>query len=488
MTARLRPAGRARWALALAALALAALAVVLVGSGADRDALAQEVQGAGARPNVVVVMTDDQRATDMEPMREVRTSIGGQGATFGNFYATFPLCCPSRATFMTGQYAHNHGVFDNEPPFGYQAFPADEPATLAVGMNDAGYRTGYIGKYLNGYGKDGTEQEIPRGWDDWQALTDGGAYNYTLNDNGRLVDYGDRTSDYQTDVFAQRSAGFIRDNVAGAPFFLTVAPQAPHAATEEPVEPAPRHEGDFADEPFPQPPSFNEVKVNDKPSFVRDTPLLSPEQERGMKLKYRARLEALLAVDEAVAKIVRTLKNNGELQNTLVIFTSDNGWMLGEHRLIKKEQMYEESAQVPLLIRGPGIPRGVRRSQITGNIDLAPTILDVANAEHPRAVDGRSLMPLARSAATGSRRTILLENGPNSSESTAVRNATHLYVEHGGADPERELYNLNFDPFQLKSRHVGGPFEQAGSQQVENEMRRELHTLEECSGDSCRGV
>jgi arylsulfatase A-like enzyme len=496
MRASLARIGRARgrW-VAAAATTLAATTAVGVSSGYEADAEAVEAAGT-PRPNVIVVMTDDQRATDLEPMRQVRQKIAGEGATFGNFYATFPLCCPSRATFLTGQYSHNHGVFDNESPYGYEAF-RNEPRTLPIAMDAAGYKTGYIGKYLNGYGKDGTEREIPDGWDDWQGITEGGAFDYSLNENGTVVRYGDpqepdQAADYQTDVFAQKAAGFVRDNAPrGAPFFLTVAPQAPHAATEDPVQPAPRHEGDFAGEPFPQPPSFNEVKVNDKPSFVRDTPLLTPDQERGMKEKYRARLEALLAVDEAVGKIITTLKSKGELANTLIVFTSDNGWMLGEHRLIKKERLYEESAQVPLMMRGPGIPRDVRRGQITGNIDLAPTILDAANAEHPRPTDGRSLIPLAKNPDTGALRSILIETDLNpalASESTAIRTPSHLYAEHGGADPERELYNLNVDPFQLKSRHTGGPFETSGSPQIENGLRQDLHVLEDCAGDSCRGV
>jgi N-acetylglucosamine-6-sulfatase len=498
---RVRESRWARFAVVAGAPAALALAVGMATPSGEAATAAAEVQGAGFahRPNVVVVMTDDQRASDLEPMRKTRRFVAGQGATFRNFYATFPLCCPSRATFLTGVYAHNHGIFDNEPPFGYQAFQ-DERRTLPTAMDNADYKTGYIGKYLNGYGKDGTEQDIPFGWDDWQGITDGGAFDYTLNENGTIVRYGDhdpstdRPQDYQTDVFADKATRFIRQNAPrAAPFFLTMAPQAPHAATEDPVEPAPRHEGDFASEPFPKPPSFNEVKVNDKPSFVRNEPLLTAEQERDMKDKYRARLEALLAVDEAVGRIVNTLKNQGELQNTLVIVTSDNGWMLGEHRLQKKERLYEESARVPLLMRGPGIPRDVRRGQIAGNIDLAPTILDVANAEHPRPTDGRSLIPLAKDADTGALRSILIETGLSGAEpgkSIAVRSPSHLYAEHRtgtGTDTEYELYNMNFDPYQLKSRHVGGPFETSGSASVQQNLRQDLLRLEDCAGNNCRG-
>jgi arylsulfatase A-like enzyme len=488
---------RRTWLGAAAAAAAALAALVAAPAGGETDA--QDVAAAGVqRPNVVVVMTDDQRATDMEPMRIVRREIANRGATFTNFYATFPLCCPSRATFLTGQYAHNHNVLDNESPYGYEAF-RDEPRTLPIAMDNAGYKTGYIGKYLNGYGRDGTENDIPAGWDDWRGITEGGPFDYTLNENGELVRYGhpqepDRPGDYQTDVFAQKASGFIRQS-AGAvrdPFFLTVAPQAPHAATEDPVQPAPRHEGDFAQEPFPKPPSFNEFKVNDKPSFVQQQPLLTQEQERSMRKKYRARLEALLAVDQAVGKIVSTLRNNGELSNTVIIFTSDNGWMLGEHRLIKKERVYEESAQVPFMIRAPGIPAGVRRKQIAGNIDIAATILDAANAEYPRPTDGRSLYPLARNADIGSRRSILIESDLNPAvpgKSIAVRSPTHLYAEHtGGGEVERELYNLNVDPFELKSRHTGGPFETTGSPEVERKLREKLRILEDCADDTCRGV
>jgi N-acetylglucosamine-6-sulfatase len=473
----------------LAATVPAALALGLALPSGEKASAQEAIEaGSGPRPNVVVVMTDDQRGTDLEPMRKLRRHVADQGATFRNFYATFPLCCPSRATFLTGQYAHNHGVLDNQPPFGYQAF-RNERRTLPIAMDAAGYRTGYIGKYLNGYGNDETAGDIPFGWDDWQGITDGGPYNYTLNENGSFVRYGDAARDYQTDVFAQKATDFIRESAPrAAPFFLTVAPQAPHASAHA-VEPAPRHKGDFAGEPFPKSPSFNEGDVNDKPSFVRNKPLLTAAQERRLGKQYRARLEALLAVDDAIGKIVNALRNEGELDNTMLVFTSDNGLMLGEHRLVKKRRLYEESARVPLMMRGPGIPGDVNRRQITGNVDLAPTILDVANAQALRPPDGRSLITLAKDGDTGALRSILLENGPDSSESTAVRSPSHLYAEHGrGQRTQKELYNMNADRHQLESRHVGGPFETSDSAEVQQELRRKLLQLEDCAGASCMGV
>ncbi len=476
----------ARSRIALTAIPALGLAIAAAAGGGTAGAQDPGTTGAGGPPNVVVVMTDDQDERSMRVMHSVRRQLVRRGTTFSNFYATFPLCCPSRATFLTGQYSHNHGV-ENDKLFSTAGFNEfDDRGTLPISLNRAGYRTGYIGKYLNGYGSGAagsSPRYIPRGWDEWYAPVGHTAtrqYGYTLNENGRLRDYGSRDGDYQTDVYARRATRFVRRGHRGsAPFFLTVATGAPHVEAgrnKDPnPRPAPRHEGRFGGERLPTPRSFNESDVSDKPSFVRDQPRLDAAARRTLQRRHRDRLASLLAVDDAVGGIVRKLRALGELDDTLIMFTSDNGYLLGQHRLKKKRWLYEESAGVPLVVRGPGIPSDVTRRQLTGNIDLTPTILDVADAEPGRVLDGTSLVPLAQDPTAAADRDILLEN----TQSTAVRRADFMYAEHPG--DEKELYDLTVDPFQLESRH-GDP----AYNPIQADLADRLHALETCKGAECR--
>jgi arylsulfatase A-like enzyme len=471
-------ARRSRRAL-VAALAITTPVVASLSLGAVEAAAQDGTQ----RPNVVVVMTDDQDRRSLSVMPAVRDKLTDQGTKFTSFFSTYPLCCPSRATFLSGQYAHNHGVDFERPitPAGFSEF--DDRRTLPVSLKRAEYRTGYIGKYLNGYGT-GDPLYIPPGWSEWQAAVRSSAtqmYGYTLNENGDLRRFGDRRRDYQTDVYARKAEGFIRDSAGRAsPFFLTVAPSAPHVEDDRNADPnprpAPRHLGSFSDRPLPRPDSFNEPDVSDKPSFVRETPLLDAGAKRRLTERYRARLGSLRAVDEMVARIVDTLRDTGELASTYVIFTSDNGYMLGEHRLIKKVWLYEESAGVPMILRGPGVPVGRTRDQVTGNIDLAPTILDVTGAAPLRVMDGRSLIPFAESRSFEPDRDILLENGA----SAAVRTPEHMYAEHygTGAGTELELYDMVDDADQLRSFHGQDPV-------LQSTLETRLRTLEDCQGQGC---
>jgi arylsulfatase A-like enzyme len=464
-------------------LTRAMVAVALLGALAWGGLGAAEAQ---ARPNVVVVMTDDQDAASLRVMSAVKQQIGRAGATFRNFFATFPLCCPSRVSFLTGQYAHNHRVMGNKPPRGgFAAY--NDAGSLPIALDRAGYRTAYIGKYLNGYGAPGTRvRQVPRGWDRWHVPVNNTffrMYDYTLNENGTLQRYGSAPRDYQTDVFANKTVQFIRQNAGGqTPFFVTLSTLAPHkegnSGDRDEIDPnprpAPRHEGRFEDAPLPKPPSFNEADVSDKPSFVRSRPRLSRDKVRALRETHQARLGSLLAVDDAVQRIVGTLKREGELRNTLIAFTSDNGYLLGVHRLRAKEFLYEESVKVPMLLRGPGIPRGVSRSQVTGNIDLAPTILDAANVAPLRTMDGRSLLPLARGGGAGGR-DILFENA----QSTGVRTGRHVYIEHETG--EVELYDLRTDPYQLRSQHRNPSYAS-----IRGQLAAGLAQLRDCAGASCR--
>lgn len=439
--------------------AMAALAAVLT--------LAAVAQ---AQPNIVVVMTDDQTLRDVETMDNVQRTLAARGTTFENFFATFPLCCPSRATFLTGQYAHNHGVKDNHPPLGGDEAFADPHTTLAPALAAEGYRTGLIGKYMNGHT---VADGVPPGWDEWRAAQGNSsqAYNYTLHENGKEVFYGDAPDDFRTNVLKRKAIDFIE---AGGmqPFFLVVTPSAPHVEGGPPT-PGPDYQGRFDDEPLPQPPSFNEPDVSDKPSFIQSEPL-TDERIADMRTHYRGRLASLVPVDQLVNQMVGRLRQLDLLDNTYVIFTSDNGFLLGEHRLRGKIHLYEESTHVPLLVRGPGVPVGVTRKRMTANIDLAPTILDAANAAALRPVDGRSLLPLARDPGITWRKGVLLENA----NSVALRTRRYMYAEH--PEGERELYDLDADPFQLQSLHS----DPSQGDRIESLSGR-LADIRDCAGTEC---
>jgi arylsulfatase A-like enzyme len=454
----------------IAALALGSLLLIAGTAGAAED----------DRPNVVVVMTDDQDVASLRVMPAVRRTMARQGTAFTNSFATFPLCCPSRATFLTGQYAHNHGVLDNKgPKGGYAAF--DNRGSLPVTLRRSGYRTGFVGKYLTGYPETPTP-EVPRGWSEWYAPWGNRAvrmFGYQLNENGRPRRYGSAPADYQTDVLARKARQFIRRGSQGRkPFFLTLATGAPHTEGREEgpdPRPAPRHRGRFSRAALPKPPSFNERDVSDKPSHIQSRPRIGTAARLSLKSTNRDRLASLLAVDDAVQGIVNELAEGRELRDTLLIFTSDNGFLLGEHRLRAKTLLYEESVRVPLLMRGPGIPAGAERRQITGNIDLAPTILDVAETEPGHTIDGVSLLPFARNPRRGDTRDILLEN----TVSAAVRTSRYTYAEHSSG--ETELYDLQSDPFQLHSRH-----DDPALDPVEAGLARRLDQLRACAGEGCR--
>ena len=362
---------------------------------------ARAADAATPRPNIVVVMTDDQTAEEIRFMPRTRALLGpAQGTTFSNSFVSFPLCCPSRATFLTGQYMHNHGVNGNGPPPNGGYASLDHTNTLPVWLRSAGYATGHIGKYLNGYGAD-DPNEVPPGWTEWYGLLDGGTYRtygYLMNRNGTVKRFGQEPSDYQTDVIADDAVDFIeRRAPATAPFFLTVAPIAPHreftsGTTTAPIEPAPRHQGRYASAVLPRPPSFNEADVGDKPGPIRNLAKLSAAQIDEITRAYRHEAASLLAVDEMVERIHDAVQASGELRNTVIVFTSDNGFFHGEHRIEKgKSKIYEEAVRVPLLVVGPGFPARTVTDPVI-NADLAPTFVELAGATARRVMDGRSLL------------------------------------------------------------------------------------------------
>jgi arylsulfatase A-like enzyme len=475
------------------ALGTGLLAAGCGGSGEKEAASTTPAAKAPANaPNVIVILTDDQDVASLSVMRHVQDELVGSGTTFTNSFATFPECCPSRVTLLTGQFAHNHGVLSNEPPDGgFDAFHDDN--YLPVWLQQAGYRTGYVGKYLNGYGfvpLGNDPRYVPPGWTDWKVLTNHTEYQeygYTLNENGDLRPYGNRPRDYQTDVLARKSAQFVRKSVADRrPFFVTVAPLAPHdegVLEDDPTaprnpRPAPRDMGRFSGKPLPRPPSFNEADVQDKPKSTRRRPLLHGAQIRELTRLYRSRLESLLSVDDLVDKLVTVLRRNGALDRTMIVFTSDNGYLLGEHRRVGKGVVYEESVRVPLVIRGPGFPRGVTRRQLVGNIDLAPTIVALTGAKPGLSMDGASLLPLARRPQARANRPMLLEVLSGRTFS-AIRTRRYVFsLNERGVD---ELYDLKRDPFELKNL-ARAP----GYAEIKRSLRARLGGLRDCAGASCR--
>jgi arylsulfatase A-like enzyme len=456
-----------------------ALAVAAPGTPSASPGQAAAAQ---SRPNVLVIETDDQTAQSLRFMPNVNSMIVTKGTKFRNNFVNFSLCCPSRATFLTGEYEHNHDVTDNFQQF--EVLHAHN--NLAVWLRRAGYHTALIGKYLNGYRGD----VVPPGWREWfgAAPPTQNVYDYTINQNGTPVHYGTARSDFKQDVLTRKAVGFVdRRASRPKPFFLWLTYTAPHGGGPNPnpnppfncqdtAKPAPRHAHAFDSELLPQPPNFNEADVSDKPTAIRNRPRLNASQIVDIQRQYRCRLESLLSVDEGVKKIIRELRTKGEAANTLVIFTSDNGFFHGEHRIPKgKQRIYEESIRVPLAMRGPGIPRGERVGDLSINADLAPTIVDVANANPGLVMDGRSLIPVAKHPGIERGRELLIEEP----SFEAIRTERYMYAEHGTG--ENELYDLAKDPFELVSRHNYPAYAS-----VKAGLATQLHKLQNCAGASCR--
>jgi N-acetylglucosamine-6-sulfatase len=446
-------------------------------------------------PNVVVLMTDDQTVASLRYMTHVNNLLVAEGTLFENSVASFPLCCPSRSTHLTGQYAHNHQVLHNAGEFGGFR-KLDHANTLPVWLQEAGYRTMHVGRYLNGYEY---SHGIPPGWTEWHAAPHTYAFNYTrwrVNENGSLVSHPDAAhpGEYETDFFARRASELIEQAAPGdRPFYLQLWFVAPHRGgprdADDPTtvgtpSPAPRHRDAFAATPFPRTPNFDEASMRDKPQVVADRARLDPATIAGIEENWRQEMESLLAVDEAVARVVDTLGRTGELANTLIVFTSDNGFMHGEHRAkAEKVLLYEESVRVPLVMRGPGIPRGFRDPRPVANIDVAPTIVEATGATARRKPDGRSLFPQVADRTAWWGRDILLENGNGANgvpSYRAIRTNRFVYAEHLTTG-EYELYDLSFDPYQLESLDGAPAYES-----VQSDLANRLRLLRRCAGRGCQ--
>jgi N-acetylglucosamine-6-sulfatase len=467
------------------ALALPVASGVVPGSGPS--ASGQEPVG---KPNLLVIMTDDLETDDLKALPSVR-ELAEQGTTFENSFVGYSLCCPSRATYLTGQYNHNNGVLSNAAPDGGYG-RLDHTNTLPVWLQAAGYHTTHIGKYLNGYESESFRTTVPPGYSDWQGLAIGTyrMYDYSINHNGTLVPYGTSPEHYQTDVLADRAVAAIRERaLSPEPFYLKFSPLAPHSSGAvaghdgQGPDPAPRHRTAFAGELLDVGPAYDEADVSDKPASIRALPRITDQVRARIDTRNRRRLASLLAVDEAIARMIAALDAAGELDQTVIVFTSDNGWQEGEHRVVQgKVRVYEPSIRVPLIVRGPGFAAGAVVPATAINVDLPRTLAALAGAFPGRVQDGLDLRDVASGSQRALARPLLNETGvPGLSSRNfhqAIRTDTHKYVEH--ASGERELYDLRSDPDELVNV-VNDPA-QAGTLA---QLDARLEVLKTCTGESC---
>ncbi len=400
------------------------------------------------RPNIVLIVTDDQRPDSLVRMPYVQRLLVDAGMRLDRAIVTDPLCCPSRVTMLTGRYSHSTNVYTSEEPYGgWSRFTASggETTTIATALHGAGYRTGLIGKYLNGYQNAGAY--VPPGWDRWFATVSPRYYGYTVfTDNAGFVTFGSAPEDYLTDVLKIRAKRFVRNTPTEVPLFLMVTPFAPHG----PSTPAPRHDGSYADATVELGPAVDEKDVSDKPAYIQARGKTDPARLTSRTIE---QWESLLAVDEMVRTIVNTLEETGRIGNTVLIYTSDNGYSNAEHRWNGKQVPYEESVRVPLVVRSDGeIPPGIVSDALVSNVDLAPTIADFAQVTLP-GVDGVSLRPLMTDTSSSARDSVVLEfvTPPTSPVPTycGVRTTRFSFVHY--ATGEEELYDLGADPWQLQN-------------------------------------
>jgi N-acetylglucosamine-6-sulfatase len=420
---------------------------------------------AGAkRPNIVFVLADDFSLDLVQYMPHV-LKMQKDGVTFTNYFVTDSLCCPSRSSIFTGRYPHDTGVYRNVgPDGGYQTFVnrGHENATFAASLLGAGYRTAMLGKYLNGY--EPQKNGPAPAWSEWDVAGNGyGEFNYSFNQNGKVVRYANRPADYLTDVAAGIGAGFIKQHKPGTPFMIEIATFAPHA----PYTPAPRDANAFAGLRAPRTPAFNAAPDADAPKWLAALTPLSDADIRTIDTDYRKRAQSVLAIDAMIGELQKAVAEIGEADNTYFVFSSDNGYHMGEHRMMPgKMTAYNTDIHVPLIVTGPGVPAGRTVEEIVENIDLCPTFADLGFATPPPSVDGRSLVPLLHGERADGWRTVALveHRGPvrsiadpdlpglrsgNPTTYEAIRTLTSLYVEY--ADGEKEYHDLVADPNELRN-------------------------------------
>jgi N-acetylglucosamine-6-sulfatase len=468
---------------------------------------------ATAAPNIIVILTDDQEDTGSMAYLPKIQALARQGVTFKNSFVEFSLCAPSRSSLLTGEASHNDGITSNKPTKGggWDTFKRDEANDLAVWLKAAGYKTALIGKYQNGYGAGklprltsvaywsnaandwfgigapDKQHYVPPAWDLWYAFTKVRYFDYTINENGRLHDFGHGPADYSTDVLKDRAVQFVKDQAGSTtPFFMLIATKAPHGqgdeGKKEPAIPAPAYAQAFADVELPKTPAYDEEDVSDKAPLVAKAPRLSDALKDQIEKSYRAELQSLKSVDDLVGDLVDTLKTTGKLDNTVIFYTSDNGYVYGDHRLFGKNSVYEPSIKVPLVVTGPGIPKNETRNQLVNNLDVTATVEQLAGLKPGLVPDGRSLLPVLTDANAPWRSALLVEGGNDTSKPdkryAAVRTPTQKYVRYG--DGSEELYDLVADPYELDNKVKDPKYASDAS------TLRSLHDrLQNCVGDGC---
>ncbi|MDO8752369.1 MAG: sulfatase [Anaerolineales bacterium] len=415
---------------------------------------------ADARPNIIFILTDDQPYHTVAYMPTVRDVLMTGGVVFENGFVTTPLCCPSRVSIWTGQYAHNHGVLTNRLPLG-GAQKFDETLSSALWLQAVGYHTAYFGKYLNEYESLTPLGRVPAGWDTWGALLDRvqsaedtGSENsyesYSFSENGQIMEGGVFSADWVT----QRSVDFISAS-RDAPFFLVMAYYNPHT----PYFWADRHDGQFRANSFLRadpyrPPNFLEADVSDKPEYFQQ--LIDGLSVEKIDTRYNHLLRSLLSVDDGVASVLAELDQMNLRDNTIVVFISDNGLTVGNHVPgMMKNCVYEECIRVPFIVYAPAFFAARTDLRLVANIDLAPTFADLSGAPIPDSVDGLSLLPLLYDPSIPWRDGLLLEHWPTDGETHlipefhAIRTSEWKYVEY--VTGEVELYDLINDPYELSN-------------------------------------
>ena len=542
MTVRIHPFPR------IATLVVACAALLL--SAASPASARPNGAGKGDRPNILVVMTDDMALSDLEFMPSVRRKLARKGTSFTNAIDAFPLCCPARATFITGQYPHNHGVIGNFAPYGWYGMK-QRGNTLPAWLDDAGYRTAAIGKWLNGYGALDAHGEIPKGFDTWRGLLDVSAYdyfNFVMNWDGELRTWGDeefakklvefahievddepdtlatilaeltrlfgprpydywgseRPRDYSPDVTGRIATHLVRrERRAKKPFFIWWSPASPHREDVSTTlmgrpGPDPRAPFRYRDEAsgltLPQGPSFNEQGTGPIPANMELAGPLDQSAIDQLELDYQGRAGSLMAVDDHVREMVKTLRETHQLRNTVIVFLSDNGWLQGEHRIPGDKFLpYDESLKVPLIVRGPGLPAGAKVRGQVSNIDFAPTLLDLANARSGRTTDGLSLVPTIADPSRVPKRALGIEapaplftgaipvNGWDRPYA-GVRTDRWTFVEYTETG-DRQLFDRDADPHELHNL-AGDP----AYADVEGRLAAKAAALSTCAGKECSKV
>lgn len=481
-------------------------------------------------------MADDMRVDDLQWAPRTRRLFERTGISFENSFSPYPLCCPARASFLTGQYAHNHGVFWHQAPEGYGAF--DDSRTLATSMRRAGYATAYVGKYLNGYGTrahpslvsgEPSHTYVPKGWDDWRASVDsdgtglfsGSTYDFTnlaVNDNGAVESH---PGEYSTEVIGDLTLEMTEDltrrrEEKGKPFLAVVNHVAPHyGEPRDPDDPAPQVVGgrrfdyvtpyvapqyrgiydDVIDRPvgYVEGETGAEPDLSDKPSWVRKLPPTTEADFAALTEMTRQRAESVHAMDRQVHRLVRALKRSGEWSRTVLVVTSDNGFLLGEHRFRgNKVWAYEPSLRVPLLVTGPGMrgigEHGHERYDPVTTVDLTATILDLGEARAPHPADGRSVLPALRDGDRGWGSAVVTEathtsfgRDPRFGARSSIGLRTARWSMTRYANGDGELYDLVADPLQLTS-----VWDDADHRAVRRDLNAVWRSMRSCAAEGCR--